>query len=95
MTSRMTLLISTNALLGLALRDQLPDALEDFPRPVALLDDGVERVANPIDVRVRRRQPVQRRVGVGYNRCQRLVDLVRDRRRELAEGHDTPDAGEL
>ena len=82
-------------LLGFAFRRQLPDALDDCPCPMTVLDDGVQRVANPIDVRVRRRQPVQRGVGVCDDGRQRLVDLVRDRRAELAKRRDPGDTGEL
>jgi hypothetical protein len=65
------------------------------PPGVTVLHDGIERVANPINVGVRFDQPVQRGVGVGDDGRQRLVDLVRDRRDELAERRDAGDTGEL
>src|SRR3989454_7840829 len=70
----------------LGLRSELADALDHVRRPVALLHDGGQRVADHVEVGTGRRPPVEGRVGVGHDGGQRLVDLVSDRCGQLAQG---------
>ena len=82
-------------LLRLGFRRELADPLNDLPGPVAVLRDAVEGAANPLEVGIRRGQPVQRRVGIGDDGGQRLIDLVSDRRDQLPQRGDTGHVREL
>ncbi|MNL01015.1 hypothetical protein D3C87_1214680 [compost metagenome] len=73
-------------LAGRRLLDQLADAPEHIARPVGVLDDAGQRLPHLVDIGRLRAQPAQPGLGVGHRRRNRLVDLVRDRRRQLSHG---------
>ena len=52
---------------------------------MAVLHDRIERFADAVELGLGRRQPVEGCVGVGHDGGQRLIDLVGDRRGELAQ----------
>jgi hypothetical protein len=73
------------------LRPRLPQrlqGLDDLPGALALRHDRLQQAAHLVHPRRVAPQPAQAGAGVGGNRHQRLVDFVRDRRRQLADrGH--------
>jgi len=76
-------------------REQGPDPGQHLRRAVAVAHDGGERPANLVERRGNGVQPVQARARVGDDGGQALVDLVRDRGGELAQGGHAGHAREL
>ena len=81
--------------LGFVLRHELADTVDHVGRPVAVLHDPVEGLPDAVEVWGGRRQPVERCVGIGHDGGERLVDLVGDRRGQLAQGRHPGHVREL
>ena len=62
---------------------------------MGVLDDAVQRFADAFEVGTLGVEPVARGVRVGRDRRERLVHLVGDRRRQLAQRRDASDVREL
>ena len=77
------------------LRRQLPDALDHFRRPVTVHRDRFECFPDGFEVGTRGRQPVEGGIGIGDDGGQGLVDLVSDRRGQLAQRGHAGDVREL
>ena len=58
--------------------------MDHIGRPLPGMDDLVETLPNPIEIRRRSIYPAQTRIGICRNRSQWLIDLVDDR-----SGHGT------
>src|SRR5262249_3877203 len=56
---------------------------DDFAGPLAVSNDASERLSGLLEVRRACLDPAQARIGVGDDRGNRLIDLVRDRGRKL------------
>ena len=69
--------------------------LNDIADSPAVLDDVIERLARLLQIGRHGAQHAQGSMGVGNKRADGLVDLVRNRGRQLADGRDAADVGEL
>src|SRR5690606_15707949 len=71
---------------GGLLLDEAANARDDLARAVTVLDDALQRVLDLREVRRARPQRPQRGLGIDHRSRDGLVDLVRDRAGQLAQG---------
>jgi hypothetical protein len=74
---------------------QPTNAIDDLAGAIAVPDDTAERLPDLVQSGLSRVEPTQTRVGVGDDRRNRLIDLVRDRGRHLPQQHDPVETCEL
>ena len=79
----------------LALAQQSAQAADDLAGAVVLLHDVVQHFAQLGEIGLRHRQHAAARLGVGEDRGERLIDLMRDRARKLAQERDPHQMREL
>ena len=80
---------------AVAFRGHAPSAIDNVPGPRDLIDDALALPPEQVAVEIRAVEQAQHRPGGHADRRQGLPDLVRDRRRELAQRRDPGDVGEL
>ncbi len=80
--------------LGLGLFEECADAPDDLGGAVAVADDAFGGEVGLEQIRRLGEEPAAAGMGVGDDRGQRLVDLMRDGGGELADGGDLRGAGE-
>ena len=83
------------SVVGIGLARQGAQAAHDLAGALAVLDHVLDRAARLAEVGDLARQPAQAGLAVGDDGGQRLVDLMGDRGRELAQGGDARHMGEL
>ena len=82
-------------LLRFLLAHEAPQVADDVARAAHVLSDVEEDVADLVEVRGLALEQARAGVGVGEDRRQRLVELMRQRHGELAHGRDSRHVGEL
>jgi hypothetical protein len=68
---------------------------DDIADPPAVLDDGPERIGDLVQIGRLGPQHTRRSIGIGDKRTDRLIDFMRNRRRQLTDGYDAVDMREL
>ena len=73
----------------------LPHASDHLARSLVIADDVVETRSQLLEIRLRARQQALRRLRVDEDAGQRLAQLVRERRGELAHAGDAVEMSNL
>src|SRR3954447_6618045 len=79
----------------LALLRERPNPLDDLGCPIAVVDYALHGAAHLVQVRHVAREPAQAGAAIGDDGGERLIDLMRDRSRQLSQARDTSHMREL